>query len=409
MRAKAIFSVFARKLPSGKRVFYYQCYDDSGKRQWAKSTGKTKKTEATAYCMKLFRDGLLIPEQKVPTFAEFSEGWWDIETCRYLKWRQLHDPLTKGSIYIHKSNFTHHIKDYFAKYRLDDITPNAVEGWLLSLSESGLKPKSINLIYITLKMMLKEAAKAKLIKSNPCGEVKKLKADEIVRAILTVEEARKLFPANWATVWESKVVYLAHRLAACTGLRIGELLGLRGEYVFDRHIYVCGQYGDGGYLPYTKTKENRNIPLIPEIIALLRGLKNGNGFVFSLDGGAVPVTQAYVRKAFHQALKKIGINEAEIKRRAITIHGWRHFLNTELLKQGLTVMQVQGVTGHKSDKMTEMYNHPSASQINDVMKAQATIAGTQKPEKEKKPKETEKAKTGQKALAIVKMPRRKSA
>jgi len=58
------------------------------------------------------------------------------------------------------------------------------------------------------------------------------------------------------------------------------------------------------YLPYTKNKENRNIPLIPEIIALLRRFKNGKGYVFSLEGGAVPVTEAYIRKAFHQALKK---------------------------------------------------------------------------------------------------------
>jgi integrase len=35
----------------------------------------------------------------------------------------------------------------------------------------------------------------------------------------------------------------------------------------------------------------------------------------------------------------------------LTIHGWRHFLNTELLKQGLTVSQVQGVTEHKSDRL----------------------------------------------------------
>jgi len=43
MRAKAIFTVFGRRLPSGKRVFYYQCYDEKGKRQWAKSTGLSKK------------------------------------------------------------------------------------------------------------------------------------------------------------------------------------------------------------------------------------------------------------------------------------------------------------------------------------------------------------------------------
>jgi hypothetical protein len=28
MRTKAIFTVFGRRLASGKKVFYYQCYDE---------------------------------------------------------------------------------------------------------------------------------------------------------------------------------------------------------------------------------------------------------------------------------------------------------------------------------------------------------------------------------------------
>jgi hypothetical protein len=106
---------------------------------------------------------------------------------------------------------------------------------------------------------------------------------------------------------------------------------------------------------------------------------------------------------------KIGISAEEIKRRALTIHGWRHFLNTELLKQGLSIPQVQGVTGHKSVGMTERYNHLEASQITDVMKAQSVIAGTQKPEKAKPPKETGKAKSNPQGLKVVKMPNRKTA
>jgi integrase len=42
-------------------------------------------------------------------------------------------------------------------------------------------------------------------------------------------------------------------LAACTGMRIGEVLGLRGKYVFADFIRVQGQYGKHGYGP-TKTR-----------------------------------------------------------------------------------------------------------------------------------------------------------
>ena len=67
MRIKATFTLFKRTIPSGRHVYYYQCYDQIGKRQFAKSTGKTLKTEANEYCLLLFKNGLLIPEQKKPT------------------------------------------------------------------------------------------------------------------------------------------------------------------------------------------------------------------------------------------------------------------------------------------------------------------------------------------------------
>jgi len=159
-------------------------------------------------------------------------------------------------------------------------------------------------------------------------------------------------------------------------MRIGEILGLRGEYVYDKYIKVCGQYTKHGY-GKTKNKENRNIPLLPEMIALLRSLmeKNGKGYVFSLDCGAKPVNRNYVYCALKDALRKIGINDEEIQRRGLSVHGWRHFLNTDLLRQGLTIQQVQGVTGHKSDDMTERYNHLDVRLIDDVIKAQAAIVG----------------------------------
>jgi integrase len=375
MRVKAVFSVFGRKLLSGNRVYYYQCYDAKGKRQWAKSTGLSKKTEAVAYCMKLYRDGLLIPEQKAPVFSEFSNGWWDIETCRYLKWRQLHDPITPSTICLHRSNFDNHIRDYFAKYRLDEITPERIENWLLALTEKGLKPSTANLQYRTFKLMMGEAVRLKLLKENPCREVKELKGEETERKILTVEEARKLFPNDWSTVWNSIVDYKVHRLAACTGLRIGELRGLRGEFVFDDYIQVSGQYGTLGYIPYTKTKQNRNIPITPlmrqELEDLMRA--NGDGFVFSEDGGMTPLTIDRIYRQFGNALKRIGIGHEEKRKRNLSFHSWRHFLNTLLRMSNVADSKVQKITGHKTMRMTEHYTHFDTRQFTEIRDVQAEL------------------------------------
>jgi integrase len=231
--------------------------------------------------------------------------------------------------------------------------------------------------------MMAYAVEQEIITVNPCARVRRLKNDRKKIEIITVEEVRKLFPKNWKTIWGDKeIAYTANRLASLTGMRAGEIMGLRGEYVFDDYIYVCGSYGEYGYGP-TKTKETRFIPLIPEMIGLLKKLmeKNGKGYVFSLAGGATPVCRKYFYDEFHRALKRIGIDQKEITRRGLSIHSWRHFLNTELQRQGLSLQQVQAVTGHKSDRMTEWYSHFDVRQLSNVMEAQHVITGGKKPGK----------------------------
>jgi integrase len=162
-------------------------------------------------------------------------------------------------------------------------------------------------------------------------------------------------------------------------MRAGELLALKGGCLYERYIYVCASFGEKGYGP-AKTKETRYIPLIPEMMTLLRKLavKNGQGYVFSADGGAKPVSRKYLYDNLHRALQKIGLSREEISRRGLSLHAWRHFVNTGLQLQGLTIPQVQAVTGHKPERMSEWYNHPDARQIAGVMKAQDRIYG--KPE-----------------------------
>jgi hypothetical protein len=141
-------------------------------------------------------------------------------------------------------------------------------------------------------------------------------------------------------------------------MRASEVLGLKGGFVYDDHIYLCKQYDEYGYRD-TKTKDKHNIPLPSDLINDLKELKrmNGEGFVFSLDGGATPVCRKTMYQDYHRALRNIGLSEDEISERHLHLHAWRHFFNTELLKGGLSIPQAQAITGHKSDRMTEWYCH----------------------------------------------------
>jgi integrase len=410
------FTLFPRTIPSGKRVVYYYAYDTDGNRRGPWTTHCLNKTLARNYCNDLLRKGSLIPDRsKGITFAEYAIGFWE-RSSEYIKQQESRGDISDNYIANCRLITKNQIIPFFGDVVLDKITAKEINSWLLGFKErktiidgkeeiKQYKNTYANTAYGTFNVMLDEAVRRDLIQSNPCKKVKKLKNDTRNVEILTVAEVQKMFPAkNYLKIWErNEIGYIANRLASLTGMRIGEILGLKGEYVFEKHIYVCGQFGQFGYLPHTKTRENRNIPLMPEMIDLLNKQKkaNGKGFVFSLDGGAKPVSDTYIREAFQYALNNIGINDKEIKRRGLTMHAWRHFLNTDLLRQGFSVKQVQGVTGHKSEHMTNRYNHLDAMQIANVVKAQEAIAGKKKTKKADKNKKTD--------LKVIKMPVRKLA
>jgi integrase len=346
--------------------------------------------------MRLYREGKLVPTKKTMTFEEFAAGWWDVKTCRYLALRQLSDPFSEGTIVMNRANTENYLKGFFGKLRLGDITKDTMKEWFLDMKGKKLSASTTNTALKTLRVMLDDAVDRGIITSNPAKEVKELKTEEPQRIILTLEELQKLFPKDWAGVWDNAVIYKAHKLAACTGMRISELRGLRGEYVFDDYIYVCGQYTRLGYKKHTKTKENRNIPITAAIRGELDGLigLNGNGFVFSEDGGNAPVTMERINRGFEKALENIGISHEERLKRNLSFHAWRHFFNTVLRMNNVTDAKVQSVTGHKSKKMTDHYTHFDTRQFTEIRDVQTKLlnGGAEKKTGGKKRKPAEEGK-----------------
>jgi integrase len=193
--------------------------------------------------------------------------------------------------------------------------------------------------------------------------------------IITAEEFKKLFVNNWQEVWEGDYIsYTANKLAALTGMRASEVIGLKSGFVYDEHIYLCMQYDEYGYRP-TKTKDKHNIPLTADLINELKEIKrkNGEGFIFSLDNGETPMRRRTMYDQYHMALRNIGISDDEIAERHLHLHAWRHFFNTEMLKGGMTIPQAQAITGHKSERMTDWYCHFDPAEFGKAMKIQETL------------------------------------
>ena len=370
------FTLYFRVVPSGKRVVYYYAYDENGKRMYGKSTGETTMTAARKKCNRLLKEGALAPKKgHAPTFAEYAANWWDWDKCDYVKSRRKRYELTRSYTDRGKRILETVLLPYFGKMRMDQITKETVEGFIDSYLNQGYKNSTINSYYSTLKTMPIEAEEREVIARNPTAKMRKLVKNARKIQIITPLEFKKLFVGDWEKIWDSDLIsYTANKLAALTGMRASEVLGLKGCYVYDKHIYLCMQHDKYGYRP-TKTKDACNLPIPDSLMKNLQDLKklNGDGYLFSKNGGEKPLDRSTVYVNFHKALMNIGMTKEVIAERKIHLHSWRHFFNTQLLKGGLSVKQTQAVTRHKSEDMTDNYLHFDESDFAKAKEVQDSL------------------------------------
>jgi integrase len=407
MRVREDFTVYPRRLKSGRVVYNYQTYDEEGNRTNGHSTGETIRSMAIKKCNALMREGKLIPsrQKRIPTFAEFAAGWWEKGTCLYLKKRDSRKKITDDYIHQSKRIMDTFLIPYFGKMRLDKITDEIIDVWLVEFlerekrqlrgkkakagekqEEQKLKASYANMVFGILRLMLKEAVKRRLIPFNPAENVDRLSEKRKRVQILSINEFQQLVTSSKKEItsgeetavaaidYQLEMAKTANILAACTGMRIGEVLGLRGEFVYADSIKVNGQYGQHGY-GETKTREPRIIPLSPVILDGLRRIAeiNGNGYLFSTDGGAKPISRYFFNKYLKIGLAEIGIDKDEKKRRNLTPHAWRHFLNTSLRAKGVADAKVQAITGHKTQDSTERYTQFRTEEFTEVRDIQNTL------------------------------------
>ncbi|GHV80984.1 hypothetical protein AGMMS49944_27750 [Spirochaetia bacterium] len=426
MRVKANYTVFPRKMKTGRTIYYYQCYDENGVRTNPHSTGESLKTMANNKCQQLLKEGALIPAQrkKIMTFGEYAQGWWEWDTCQYMQSKKHRKGLNQDYVDGQRQFMNNWLVPYFGKMRLDRITREDCDRFLTNLPEQEtkerkykngkvtastgkkLKESTANVIYGTLRIMLKQAAAEKLILFSPAEAIEKLTVVQKKVDILTPAEARGMFAPEMKSavplleapgaaekadkkslgkfVLAYELAELANMTAAVTGMRIGEVLGLKGSCIFENYIKVASQYDEKHTYRETKTKKVRQIPSTPTILDPLHKLKelNGEGFLFSDDGGATPISRYFFRKALAAGLSKIGIDAEEKKERHLTPHAWRHFFNTTLRVNNVSDAKTQSLIGHVTNQMTDRYTQFDNLTFTEVRDIQDSILLQDKPVKE---------------------------
>jgi len=170
-------------------------------------------------------------------------------------------------------------------------------------------------------------------------------------------------------------------LAASTGVRQGEALGLEIQHVHfgDGYIAVVQSWRREHGFAAPKWGSTRVIPLPAKTAGALADViersrfKQPDALVFSNGKDPrIPPNNHRVLDALSAALAAIGISQEDRKRRNVGYHSWRHYANTRL-RTMVPDAQLRKLTGHKSAEMTETYYHPRLEDLTELRQAQESL------------------------------------
>ena len=232
----------------------------------------------------------------------------------------------------------------------------------------GLSPKTVRNIHQILSSALKLAQEQRIILTNPAEGCALPKVEHREMKTLPVEQLQSfLREAKDSGVFELYYLELA------TGLRRGELLGLKWEDIDLEHgdLRVRRQIarinGRVVEAPLKTKNAYRTLPLAEDTVSILKEQKKKVGsspWVFpSATGG--PISPDSVLHMLHRVLKRAGLPK-------VRFHDLRHTFATLALQNGVDIKTVSGMLGHFSAGFTlDTYAHVTTS----AQKAAANTMG----------------------------------
>ncbi|WP_242301756.1 site-specific integrase [Bacillus cereus group sp. BfR-BA-01361] len=295
----------------------------------------------------------------------------------YLLERFLEDKMTKvkkQTLNTYRWIVEKHIIPVIGGVELTKLNPIIIQGLYNKLTkEKALSDENIQKVHTLINDSLKKAERWGLIARNPAALVDRPKAVKKEITVWNVEEVRKFL--KYAK--KSGRYYIAFLLALTTGMRQGEILGLRWKDVdFENGCVRITQTlsSDGkDLLPYTKTKSgSRTIDLPEETVTALkkhwlfiRGEREKNCSYKNLDlvvctEFGTPTHKSNIRRVFKSIIKKADIPK-------IRFHDMRHTHATLLLLQGVNPKIVSERLGHADVRITlDTYSHLLPSMQKDT-------------------------------------------
>jgi integrase len=358
-RGNGTGTVAPRRNKQGKVISYKGAFfGPDGKRHWVSAKTKTECWTKLNAAMTDAERGILPPSATL-TVETYLSAWLT---------DKVEGTVSRATYDAYKRDVRYHIAPFLGRRKLKDLTPADIRRFYTKKRDEGLSNRSLEYIHTTLRKALKDAKYDGEIYRNPTDGVKPQKTFEGA-----ARESKALNPSQVAALLSAATgsrLEALYVVAIHTGLRRGEMLGLRWEDVDlgSGTLSVRRSQDVDGTLKTPKNPASRRtLKLTPRALATLKAhkarqnkerLKAGDawedkGLVFPNTFGRPLNAGNFYRREFQPLLKIAGLADE-----GFTFHSLRHTFATTLAANSVHPSTAQKMLGHSDVRMTlAIYTH----------------------------------------------------
>ncbi len=287
---------------------------------------------------------------------------WEEAYRQYLAYERHY---SEGTVTVYTSavaEFAAYLRGFDPEARVEDARADDIRGWLMALLDAGNVATTVNKKLSGLKNFYRFLKYRGCPAPNPAARVEGPKRGKPLPCYVREGDMEHLLDgAIDAQDFEAVRDRMLMEMLYSTGMRLGELLGLRDGDVDGsaRLLRVTGKRDKQRLIPYG--------PLLARHMDAYCALRDSRTDAARESGGAFfvrksgkPLTRANIYRIVKAQLSGI----AALKKRSP--HVLRHTFATALLNHGAELNAVQALLGHESLGTTQIYTHATFEELRKV-------------------------------------------
>jgi integrase len=270
------------------------------------------------------------------------------------KWSPRKKNIKESTRTSYAGHIANHLIPYFREIKLHQIEREDINNFIEHEEKQGKSAKTIHNVLITLHQILIDGMVDGYVDRDPFIRISKPKREKRPIDCLNLEEVNALL-TKLQEINDDH--FLLIRLAIETGMRIGEILGLRWQDIqwSTNQVFVRQQYYRGQFAPPKSKKAVRRIDVRPSLMQALKAYQHLKSLeldlVFCTKDGKPLDDGNLIKRHFKPALRKAGL-------RGIRFHDLRHTNASIRLAAGQTPKYISEQMGHSTVQFTmDTYVH----------------------------------------------------